>query len=317
LGRIAHKFARDLALFEQAELVAVGSRSLDNAQRFAAEHGAREAHGSYEAVWMHPDVDVVYVATPHHQHAALSAAALASGKHVLCEKPAAMNATEMESVLRVAREADRFFMEALWSRFNPVMSEVIDRVRQGDIGPVRHVQADFSFRMEAAEGSRTHDPAQGGGSLLDVGIYPLFLIYTILGIPESIQASMVRHETGVDDQMAIVLGYDRALATAYSGFASQSGMEATIGGERGRFVIHPVWHESESYSVLENGQWEGRRVTLSKRGHGLWHEIAACHEAIRRGDRECPLWTHKDALNLVAIMDRAREAVGLVYPSER
>ena len=316
LGRIAHKFAEDLALFEDAELVAVGSRSLENAHRFASQHGAREAFDCYEAVWTHPDVDIVYVATPHHQHAELSKAALAHGKHVLCEKPVAINAKEAAGIIGASQAADRFFMEALWSRFNPVLSEVIDRVRNGDIGTPRHVQADFSFVMPAAEGSRTHDLLQGGGSLLDVGIYPLFLAYVVLGMPETVQASMVRHVSGVDDQMAVVLGYERALATAYCGFASPSGMEATIGGEDGRILIPPVWHEADSYSLMENGKWDGQRISRSKTGYGLYHEIAACHEALHEGLRESPAWTHNDSLNLMTIMDRVRDAVGLIYPCE-
>lgn len=316
LGRIAHAFARDLALFDEAELVAVGSGSRSNAETFAASHGARYAFGSYEEVLSHPDVDIIYVATPHHRHAELSIAALERGKHVLCEKPVALNAGEAAAIVEAAEVADRFFMEALWSRFNPVISEVIDRVRAGDIGPVRHIQADFSFKVEAVEGSRTHDPEQGGGSLLDMGIYPLFLAYVLQGMPSSIVASMVRHNTGVDEQMAVILQYDQALATAYSGFSSQSNMQATISGESGRFVLHPVWHETESYSLLDHVQWEGQRIIRSRTGHGLYHEIEACHDSLRKGLRECPTWTHADSLNLMFILDQVRGAVGLVYPTE-
>ncbi|MGA1494812.1 MAG: Gfo/Idh/MocA family protein [Rhodothermales bacterium] len=316
LGRIAHTFARDLARFQNASLVAVGSRSRENARAFAAEHGARWAYDSYEAVYTHPDVDIVYVATPHHQHAELSRAALRAGKHVLCEKPAAINAAQMTSIISAANEADRFFMEALWSRFNPVLAEVIQRTRDGQIGPVRFIEADFSFRLQASEGSRTHDKAQGGGALLDVGIYPIFLAYTLLGVPETVQASMIRHPSGVDEQVAVIMAYEKALATAYAGFASPSGLEATISGEEGRFVVHPLWHEAESYTYFRNGEWEGERLTRPKTGHGLWHEIAACQTAIGRGETECALWTHQDALNLITILDRVRDAIGLVYPSD-
>lgn len=316
LGRIAHAFAADLALFDNAELVAVGSRSKDNAEVFAAAHGARHAFGSYEDVLSHPDVDIVYVATPHHLHAELSIAALQQGKHVLCEKPVAMNASEASSIMAAAKETDRFFMEALWSRFNPVISEVIDRVRRGDIGRVRHIQADFSFVVPATAGSRTHDPLQGGGSLLDMGIYPLFLAYAILGKPSSIVASMIKHQTGVDEQMAVLLSYEHTLASAYSGFASQSNMQATISGESGRFVIHPVWHEADSYSMLEHAKWEGNRIRRERIGRGLYYEIKACHDSIGAGLRESPVWTHEDSLNLMDIMDQARRAVGLSYPTE-
>jgi predicted dehydrogenase len=316
LGRIAHAFARDLALFDDARLVAVGSRSGSNARSFADEHGAEEAFDSYEAVWSHPDVDIVYVATPHSSHAALSIAALEAGKHVLCEKPVAVNAAQTGAVIDAARANGRFFMEALWSRFNPVISEVLDRTRKGDIGTVRYIQADFSFPVAEVDGSRTHDPEQGGGSLLDMGIYPLFLAYALLGVPSDVVARMIAHPSGVDQQMGMVLQYDQAVATLYSGFASQSTMRAVISGEEGRIVIDTLWHEPDSYAVLANGAWEGTRIHLPKTGHGLAHEIEACHACVRSGLLECPEWTHADSLQLMQTMDRVRASAGLTYPFE-
>jgi len=316
LGKIAHAFARDLALRDEGELVAVGSRSMENAQAFGQEHGARHAFASYEEVYSHPDVDIVYVATPHHLHAELSIASLKHGKHVLCEKPMAINAEEASAVLDAANAADRFFMEALWSRFNPAISEVLQRIRNGDIGQVRHIQADFSFVVNEQKRSRTHDLEQGGGSLLDVGIYPLFLIYAVLGMPDSLQAEMIRHASGVDEQMAMVLRYDKALATAYSGFVSQSNMQATISGERGRIILNPTWHEANDYSMFDNLDWDGNRVERPKTGHGLVHEIDACHHYLRDNLRESPEWSHADCLNLMKLMDAARQQVGLTYPAD-
>lgn len=316
LGRIAHAFARDLALVDDARLVAVGSRSADNARSFAGLHGASAAVGSYEDVFAHPEVDVVYIATPHRSHAALSISALEAGKHVVCEKPVAINAAEALAIIEASRKHGRFFMEALWTRFNPVMVDVLKRTKNGEIGAVRHVQADFSFPFQEVDGSRVHDPEQGGGSLLDVGIYPLFLAYVLLGVPSSIQARMVAHRTGVDQQMGMVLQYDQAIATLYSGFASQSTMQAAIGGEKGRITIHPMWHEAEAYTLFGPGDWGGQRVRLPKRGHGFTHEIEACHAAIRAGLLECPQWTHADSLHLMQMMDRVRASAGLIYPFE-
>ena len=316
LGRIAHAFARDLALFEDARLVAVGSRNAANARAFADEHGAAEAFDSYEAVLNHPEVDIVYVATPHRSHASLSIAALQAGKHVLCEKPVAINARETRAIIDAAHANGRFFMEALWSRFNPVVSEVLDRVRRGDIGTVRHVQADFSFPIAEVEGGRTHDPGQGGGSLLDMGIYPLFLAHILLGEPSSVVARMIPHASGVDQQMGMILHHGEALATLYSGFAGHSSMEALISGDKGRIVIHPMWHEAESYTLLANGEWDGEKVHLSKKGRGLAHEIEACHACIRSGQVECREWSHADSLQLMQTMDRVRASAGLSYPFE-
>lgn len=317
LGRIAHAFARDLALFDDARLVAVGSRSASRAFAFGQEHGAQECFGSYEEVFSHPGVDVVYVATPHHSHAALSIAALQAGKHVLCEKPVAINARETATIVEAARANGRFFMEALWSRFNPAIMDVLGRIHNGDIGAIRHVQADFSFPVHVVDGSRTHDPEQGGGSLLDVGIYPLFLAYVLLGVPSSVEARMIAHRTGVDHQMGMVLQYDEAIATLYSGFASQSTMQAAIGGEKGRITIHPMWHEAEDYTMFSPGDWKGQRFHRPKRGHGFSHEIEACHAGIRAGRIECPEWTHADSLQLMKILDRVRASAGLTYPHER
>jgi len=317
LGRIAHAFARDLAIVEGGELVAVGSRSEENARAFASEHGAAHAFGSYESVFRHPDVDVVYVATPHHQHAELSIAALTCGKHVLCEKPVAINAAQTNQMIAAARTHKRFFMEGLWSRFIPAISEVVSQVKQGELGPIRYVQADFSFPVGQDAGSRIRDPEQGGGSMLDMGIYPVFLAYVLLGMPRSVSAHMVTSDSGVDEQMAVIMEYGNALATAYSGFASQSNMQATISGETGRIVLHPVWHETDAYSILGDLADEGTRIQKERWGHGLTHEIDACHTCIRTGQLEHPDWTHADSLNLMTLLDRIRESANLTYPLER
>jgi predicted dehydrogenase len=315
LGGIAHKFASDLALVEGAVLAAAASRTQSKADAFCAEHGGK-AYGSYQDLLDDEQVDVVYVATPHNSHAALTVASLENGHHVLCEKPVSVNRTQAEHMVNASRASGKFFMEALWSRFNPTIGAVIDRTKAGDIGQVRYLTADFTFEVTAEPESRLYNPALAGGSLLDMGIYPLFLAYAILGVPSRITARMIASETGVDQQTGIILEYPGAMAVLYSGFASQSNMEATVTGSLGRFSIEPVWHASDAYRHHVNRASEFERHHHPKQGEGLVHEIEECHRCIRSGQTESALWSHDDSLNLIALLDGVRQEIGLKYPMD-
>jgi predicted dehydrogenase len=207
-------------------------------------------------------------------------------------------------------------MEAFWSRFNPAVSEVIARARGGDIGKVRYLNADFAFPADVPSDSRLFDPNRGGGALLDIGVYPLFLAYSVLGVPDRITARMIPHATGVDLQMGMVLEYPSAMAMLYSGLASRSNMDATISGSEGRIVIHPTWHEADSYTLIPNDAAPGVRVHRPKTGRGFAHEIEECHRCIGAGLRESPLWSLDDSLALLEMADGVRASAELVYPSE-
>jgi len=315
LGRIAHKFVGDLMLTPGARVVAVGSRDITRARDFADQYGIESTLGSYEGVFSHPDVDIVYVATVHTTHAELSIAAMEHGKHVCCEKPFAINTAQAENVIATSKRTGCFFMEAFWSRFIPAVKQVIDRSQNGDIGEVRYIQADFAFRVDAQPESRALNIDKAGGALLDIGVYPLFLAYSILGTPQRIQASALFDDGGADLQTAMLLDYPSARAVLYCGFESRSNMVATVSGSKGRFVLHPVWHHADAYSMLSDSNKE-QRLEAPRDGHGFIHEILECQQCINEGERESSVWSHQNSLDLVGMTDEVRRQVGLIYPFE-
>jgi len=316
LGNIASKFAEDLLLVKDAELYAVASRQLEKASLFASQFGAKAFYGSYEELFNDPEVQIVYIATPHDSHARLSIEAMQAGKHVLCEKPIALNSDQAKAMIATSKKENRFLMEAFWSRFNPSICEVIQKVQEGDIGMVKYLQADFTFRVEEETGSRMFDMQRGGGSLLDMGVYPVFLSYVLCGVPQTISAKAKKYKTGADYQTAMIFEYQDSISMLYSGFASQSNMIATVSGEKGRFVLNPIWHETHSYSYFENNT---NTETLFRRplhGNGFSYEIEECHSCLLEGVVESKKWSHINSLELISIVDEIRSLIDLTYPSE-
>lgn len=205
LGKIARKFAEDLKLVPNCKLVAVASRDLTKAQSFAQDFGATYAYGDYEEITRNPIIDVIYIATPHHLHYENTVCCLENKKAVLCEKPFAMNLRQVQEMVALARKEEVFLMEALWTKFLPSFQKVNEIIKNGHIGEINMVQADFSFKANYNPESRLFDKALGGGSLLDIGIYPLFLATTLLGKPENIKAMATFDKTGADVNCGMVL----------------------------------------------------------------------------------------------------------------
>ncbi|WP_224489887.1 Gfo/Idh/MocA family protein [Robertkochia flava] len=314
LGKIAGKFAADLALDKDAELVAVASTSLIRAQEFAELHHAKIAFGSYEELFACPEVDVVYVANVHSQHANTSISAMQHGKHVLCEKPAGINAGEVQEMINVSRNQGVFFMEALWSRFNPSIRKVKNLIDEGVLGTLRYVHADFCFyALDRDENGRLLNPALGGGSLLDIGIYPVFLAYLLLGLPDEMDARARFFHTGAEVQTSMLFTYPKAQAILHSSLANNAKMEARITGENGEIYIDPRWHEASGFTLIQNG--EEKREHLPVTGKGYFHEIGEVHQCIRRGVLESELWSHYDSLQLIRLLDQVRERCEIHFPS--
>lgn len=314
LGNIAHQFCRDLLLVDEANIYAVASRNQEKANTFGSQYGATICYDSYDAILKDGNVDIIYVATPHNSHAKLSIKAMEHGRHVLCEKPIALNRAEAEAMVKTSRETGQFFMEAFWTRFNPSMVEVLLKVKNGELGSIKYINADFAFYVDIPEGSRMTKIELGGGSLLDMGVYPLFLAYVVLGIPQKIMASANFFESGVDQQTAMILHYDNAQAVLHSSFMSSSNMVATISGTEGRINLHPVWHETQGYSLVKNNHKVDYH--LPTKGKGFTYEIEACHQCIRNNQNESKVWSHQDSLNLISMVDWVREASGLKFPQE-
>ena len=314
-GNIANKFASDLALVDDADISAVASRTVEKAQQFARQHNASNAYGTYEELFRDTDTDIVYIATPHVSHAELSIHAMQHGKHVLCEKPLALNAAEAAAIIETSRRTGRFFMEALWTRFNPAIIEIKKRIDNGDIGEIKFVNADFYFKVTSGLDSRVMALELGGGAVLDIGIYPAFLSYLMLGFPKEIVArSRFHKQTKCDIQTSMIFTYESAHALLSSGFESGSDMIVRISGDEGQIYIHKTWHAPEGYTLVKG---ENEQVfELPVKGVGFTGEIEECHKCLRNRQIESELWSHKNSLDLISILDIVRDQVGLVYPQE-
>ena len=311
LGKIAKQFASELQLVESAELCAVASRNLDKAQEFANHFQCLKAYGSYDELFQDENIDILYIATPHDSHAELTIKALQNNKHVLCEKPIALHYQDALQMITTAKKYNKFFMEAFWTRFNPSVREALHHVQNGVIGDVKYLNADFAFTVENLEGNRMTDIKLGGGSLMDVGVYPLFLAYLMLGIPKEIVAKSNFHSTGADLQTSIILHYEMAQAILHSSFLSSSNLKASISGTQGRINLNSPWFMTESYTLIQDDHKEKfKRPTLGK---GYTYEIEECHACIKANKIESELWSHQNSLELIAIVDEVRKQIGLVY----
>ena len=315
-GGIAKKFASDLQLVADGELVAVASRNLERAQEFAQLYHAPKAFGSYEELFAYEEVDALYIATPHTSHAALTIEALKHGKHVLCEKPIAVSAEDAEKMVAEAKKQKVFLMEAMWSRFNPTIKKVKELVDSGAIGDVGYVNADFTFNgLSKPEDGRLLNPELAGGSILDIGIYPLFLAYLFLGKPKNILADANFYKTGVELQTSVILSYGNAQAILHSGLGTNYEVKAKIVGVNGTLSLLPDWHRTQGY-ILEVDN-TATTVKLPTSGIGYSHEIEEVHKCLKEGKIESSLWSHQNSLDLIQLMDKIREIVGVKFPFEK
>ncbi len=314
-GNIANTFAKDLALVPGNRLCAVASRSLSKASEFAKNYGAEHSFGSYDELFMSDVVDVVYIATPHTSHAKLSIKAMNHKKHVLCEKPMGMNSAEVELMLTKAKENNVFLMEALWTRFNPTIKKVKDLVNTGEIGKVAYIKADFAFfGLDRDEFGRLLNPDLGGGTLLDIGIYPIFLSYLLLGMPTRITAQSQFYKTGIESQTSMIFEYENAQALLFSSLACNSEMKAEIAGSTGSIFINPRWHEASSYVMVKDG--ESEYVPVEKVGKGYTYEIEEVAHCIANGKLESELWSHQNSKDLCSLLDTVRAKTGIRFPFE-
>lgn len=315
-GHIAHSFAKDLQLVNDGILTAVASRDEDRAQKFAAEYGAEHSFGSYEALFASDVVDVLYIATPHTSHGELTVEALNHGKAVLCEKPMGIDQKEVQRMVAAAKGNKVFLMEALWSRFNPAIRRAKQLIDEGAIGKLEYLYADFGFyALDRDERGRLLNADLAGGSLLDIGIYPIFLSYLLFGLPDTIQASSRFYKTGAEIQTSMIFKYPEAMALLYSGLTSNSEMKAEISGREGTIFLHPRWHETQGYSLKKNG--ETHDVQMPTIGKGYSHEIDEVHACLREGKLESDLWSLQNSLDLVSILDSVRKETGITFPFEQ
>ncbi len=315
-GSIAHKFATGLQSLPDANLQAIGSRNQERADEFGDEFDVDARFNSYEALAKQADADVVYVATPHPFHQENTMLCLEAGKPVLCEKPFAVNSAQAKEMIQCARDNQLFCMEAMWSRFFPLMDKIRAMTAEQAIGEIRMLNVDFGFRTAADPDSRLFNPDLAGGSLLDVGVYCCALSSMLFGPPADLTGFAHLGDTGVDEQAAWVFSYgDGELASCSSAIRTATPMEAVINGTEGRIRIHSPWWIPTTMTVEINGE-EPETMEFPLEGNGMNYEAAAVMNSLRNGDLEHDIMPLNESLQIARTMDKLRTQWDLEYPFE-
>ncbi len=317
-GNIANKFAADLKYVQDAELVAVASRDHQKALDFSKKYNARLSFDSYEALAASQEVDVIYIATPHgyhHEHALLC---MKHKKAVLCEKAFALNSLQAIEMIETAKRQQVFLMEAFWTKFIPQYEKLISVIREGRIGEVKMIQADFGFNAPTPLKQRLYDPVLGGGALLDIGIYPVFLATSLLGRPTEVFATMKPYPSGVDQQIAIVLKFEKgALANLSASFEADTPGEAIVAGNDALIRLNNRFHNMSSTMELVKKSTPAETIQVHREeGTGYQFEARHVGACLRKNLIESPIMSHKDSLLLMETLDRIRRSCGIHYPAD-
>ena len=311
-GHIAGVFTEDLLTLADADVVAVGSRLPETADAFARRYDIARAYGSWQALADDPDVDVVYVATPHAAHHAAAALCLDAGKAVLVEKAFTLDAAQAEDLAARAAARGAFLMEAMWTRFLPATRRIVELIADGAIGAPRLVSADFGLGGGFAPDHRLRDPEQGGGALLDLGVYPVSLAHLVLGTPTTVHATGTLTPEAVDDTVGILLGYAAgAVATLSCSLTGDSPRTASITGTAGRIEIDRTFFVPHGFTLYRGDDIEEFMAVPD--GRGYVHEAAEVMRCLREGLPESPLMPLSDTLAVLRTLDKIRAQLGVSY----
>jgi predicted dehydrogenase len=311
-GHIAEAFVSDLQRMPDAEVVAVGSRSTEAAEVFARRFGIERAHGSWQALADDPDVDAVYVATPHHAHFEASLLAVRAGKATLTEKPFTLDAPSAQLLIETAQANGVFLMEAMWMRCIPAIRRIAGMIADGAIGDVTAVHADFGLQGPFDETHRLRARALGGGALLDLGVYPITFAQLFLGTPTTIEAWARLSPAGVDENTGILLGYDSgALAVLTCSLIGDTARRAVVTGTAGRFEVPRGFFRPTEFTLWRGA--ESERVELPFDGLGYHFEAAEVHRCLREGLLESPVLPHAETLAVMRTLDAVRVKIGVSY----
>jgi predicted dehydrogenase len=315
-GWIADRFASDLQYVTNGEAVAVGSRTIESASKFAENMNIPIAYGTYEELVTDPNIDVIYIGTPHPFHIEHVTLALQAGKSVLCEKPFTVNAAELEKLIELAREKNVFMMEAMWTRFLPAIVKVREWIQQGCIGEVKQVRAEFGFQSEWNPQGRLLNPELGGGALLDAGIYPISFAAMIFGAkPIHISSTAEIGQTGVDEHFTALLDYGSGQAALLSGAVRLDlNNDAYIYGTKGHIHIPTFLYANEA--TLQVNDEDAQLFTAPRSSHGYAYEAEEVGRLILDGQKESSVISLDESLNIIRILDKMREQWGLKYPFE-
>jgi predicted dehydrogenase len=294
-------------------LYAIASRDIEKAKDFAQKYEVLQYFIEYAELAKCAEVDAVYIATPHSFHFEHTTLALSCSKAVLCEKPLTVNYALATQLFDLAKSKKCFLMEAMWTAFLPAIKEVKEKIESGMIGEVRHIRADFGFKSVFDPQSRLFNRDLAGGSLLDIGIYPLFISLWLLGIPENVEAKANLTETGVDDECTVLLHFKNgATASLYTTLLMHTDTNCEIYGINGKISIPSRFHEQDRFTI--NTKDNIPEVFIQERiGLGYYHEIEHFNECLTKGLIESPIMTYQFSLNLIRIMDDIRKKIGLIY----
>lgn len=318
-GQIAHHFVNDmpLAIKSRNEVVGVMSNDLGEAKEFAEKYHIDYYSDSLENMLENSRPDIVYIATPHAAHFKQASGCLKHRVGVLCEKPCTLNEKQATELIRIAREYHTFLMEGMWIRFLPDFKLIIDLLEQNIIGKLNSVVADMSYKAPEDSGSRFYNPALGGGSLLDLGIYPVYLSLLTLGIPDRIKAVALLSEKRIDKSCAVIFEYtSRAYALLESSIIKNTHKQAIIYGENGMIWIKEPWNEKPSSLLVSLYDGAEIEYPFEWQGRGFQYEIDAVTDCLVHGLIECPLHDYQKSLALIRLMDEIRAQTGITYPFE-
>ncbi|OFX90013.1 MAG: hypothetical protein A2W99_08350 [Bacteroidetes bacterium GWF2_33_16] len=310
---MANKFAHDLLLSERAVLHSVASRDIEKAKSFSLKFNSINYYDSYDELANNPEIDIVYIATPHSFHFENTMMCLKKGKSVLCEKPLGVNSKEVEIMQKEAKSRNLFLMEGIWTRFIPATEKLIELLNEKVIGNVLFIRADFGFKADFNTDGRIFNKKLAGGSLLDIGIYPIYLSLLILGFPTEIKAMARMTESDVDSYCSMLFNYkNSAKAILESTFEANSPIEAYIYGEKGHIKLHSRFHHTEKLSIYLNGELN-KTFIIKYKGEGYLHEIEEVNDCLLTNKTESIKLQHTTSLELIKIIDQVKTKIGLSY----
>ena len=315
-GKISTKFADTVQYLEGSTLQAVASRDRQKAENFGGRFGAKKIYGSYLDLAKDPEVDAVYIGTPHSFHAEQAILCLDHGKAVLCEKPMALSASQVKRMIAASQKNNRFLMEAMWTRFLPATLQAEAWIKSGAIGELKYIRADFGFGAPFQPESRLYNMHLGGGALLDIGIYPLFLVLFLLGKPSSVNASAQLAPTGADQSCQAIFNFeDGKIATISCTLSCETSTSAEIAGTAGMIHIPTRWYRSH-YLSLHPKDKEPLHMHLPHEHNGFEYQARELIRCVQHGLIESPMMSHSFSLQMAETMDEIRKQCGVHYPDE-
>ena len=316
LGRIAHSFAKAVEIVDKTKVFAVASRSLSKAQDFANKYNAPYYYGSYEEIIQNKEIDAVYIATPHALHCENAIMCLENKIPVLCEKPFAMNSKEVKKMINSAKKHNTFLMEAIWTRFVPSLLKVEEIIQSGIIGKPTLLRSDFCFKANFDPLNRIFNKELGGGAILDIGIYPLFLSLLLFGKPHKVNSIASIGKTGIDESCGITLQYkDGEIASLTCSINVDSAKEAEIYGEKGRIKMKGTWFIPTNLTLFQNkGSVED--INFTYKGNGYEYEIIEVMNCLKENKKESNLLRLDFSLELIELMDKIRRENNITYSAD-